>query len=109
MGQERFKAIAPIFYRRSIGALLVYDVTDKDSFLALESWYQQIKQNAEEDILVMLLGNKVDKPDKVISSESGAELARQKGWGFLEVSAKEDINVQAAFTQLARTIYEMKM
>ena len=41
----------------------------------------------------MLLGNKVDKPNKVISSEMGAELARQKGWGFLEVSAKEDINI----------------
>ena len=57
----------------------------------------------------MLVGNKMDKPGKVITSEMGAELARQKGWGFIEVSAKEDINIQAAFSQLARTIYDMKM
>mmetsp|Transcript_5989 Transcript_5989/g.8107 ORF Transcript_5989/g.8107 Transcript_5989/m.8107 type:complete len:206 (+) Transcript_5989:98-715(+) len=109
LGQERFKAIAPIFYRRSIGALLVYDCTDKDSFLACESWYTQIKNNSAEDTIVMLVGNKVDKPDKVISSEMGAEYARQKGWGFMEVSAKEDINIQAAFSNLARAIYQMKV
>ena len=52
-----------------------------------------MQQNAEEDTLVMLVGNKMDKPGKVITSEMGAELARQKGWGFIEVSAKEDINI----------------
>ena len=56
----------------------------------------------------MLLGNKVDKPDKVISSEMGAEYARQKGFGFMEVSAKEDINIAAAFNALASTIYQTK-
>ena len=76
LGEEKFKAIAPIFYKRSIGALLVYDCTDKDSFLACDSWYQQVKNNSTEDTIVLLLGNKVDKPDKVISSEMGAEYAR---------------------------------
>ena len=105
LGQERFKAIAPIFFRRSIAALLVYDVTDKDSFLALEGWSQQIKDNAEENTVVILVGNKVDKPDKVISYEMGAEYAREKGYGFIEVSAKEDINVKSAFTQLTSNIF----
>lgn len=100
LGQERFKAIAPIFYRRSIGAIMVYDVTNKESFLAMESWAQQVKNNSAEDTVVMLVGNKMDKPDKVITSEMGAEFARQKGWGFMEVSAKEDINISAAFTTL---------
>ena len=54
----------------------MYDCTDKDSFLACDSWYQQVKNNSTEDTIVLLLGNKVDKPDKVISSEMGAEYAR---------------------------------
>ena len=76
LGQERFKSIAPVFFRRSIGALLVYDCTNKESFLACNSWFDQIKNNSAEETVVMLVGNKVDKPDKVISSEMGAEFAR---------------------------------
>ena len=108
LGQERFKALAPVFFRRSIAAFLVYDVTDRDSFLALESWHEQIKNNSEEDIVVMLVGNKVDKPDKVIQHEMGQEYAREKGWGFIEVSAKEDINIKTAFTTLVSNIFQIK-
>ena len=108
LGQERFKSLAPIFFRRSIGALLVYDVTNRESFLALETWLQQIKNNSAEDIVVMLVGNKVDKPDKVITHEMGAEYARMNNMGFMEVSAKEDINIKAAFTNLVQNIYTVK-
>ena len=108
LGQERFKALAPIFFRRSIGALLVYDTTDRDSFLALESWHQQIKDNTEENIVVMLIGNKVDRTDeKVVSYEMGSELARENGWGFMEVSAKEDINIKSAFANLVTNIFQV--
>ena len=107
LGQERFKALAPIFFRRSIAAFLVYDVCDRDSFLALESWHQQIKDNADENIVVMLIGNKVDRPEKVITYDMGAEYAREKGWGFMEVSAKEDINVKTAFATLVSNIFQV--
>ena len=53
----------------------------------------------------MLIGNKVDMPEKVISYEMGQEYAREKKWGFMEVSAKEDINVKAAFTTLVQNIF----
>ena len=56
----------------------------------------------------MLIGNKVDMPEKVISSEMGQEYAREKKWGFMEVSAKEDINVKAAFTTLVQNIFQIK-
>ena len=97
LGQERFKSLSPIFFRKSIGALLVYDVCDKESFLALKGWKQQIEDNSEESIVVMLVGNKVDKPDKQVTSEVGAEFARENGWGFMEVSAKTDLNIRSAF------------
>ena len=53
LGQEKFKSIAPIFFRKSAAALLVYDVTDKDSFLALPTWKEQIKNNSQENIVVI--------------------------------------------------------
>ena len=64
MGQEKFKSLAPVFFRKSVGAFLVYDVTNKESFLGLEGWRSQLANTAESKIVVMLIGNKVDLPDK---------------------------------------------
>lgn len=61
--------------------------------------------NSEESIVVMLVGNKVDKPDKQVTSEVGAEFARENGWGFMEVSAKTDLNIKSAFSTLVNNIY----
>ena len=55
----------------------------------------------------MLIGNKVDRPEKVITYDMGAEYAREKGWGFAEVSAKEDINVKSAFATLVSNIFQV--
>lgn len=63
--------MAPIFFRRSVGAFLVYDVTNMDSFLALKSWQEQISNNADGKIVVMLLGNKCDLPNKVVTFQMG--------------------------------------
>ena len=76
LGQERFKSLGPIFFRRSIAALLVYDVCNRDSFVACESWSEQIKDNSDENVVIILVGNKVDKPDKVITYDMGSEYAR---------------------------------
>ena len=56
----------------------------------------------------MLVGNKVDMPDKVIQYDTAQEYAREKGWGFMEVSAKEDINIKSAFTTLVQNIFQVK-
>ena len=76
-----------------MGAFLVYDVTNKESFLGLEGWRTQLANTAESKIVVMLIGNKVDLPDKQVTSEMGQEYARSNGWGFLEVSAKTDVGI----------------
>ena len=106
LGQEKFKALSPIFFRKSVAALLVYDVTDKDSFLALRGWHEQILNNTAENIVVILIGNKVDLPNKVITNEMGANYARENGWLFMEVSAKQDINIKSAFLTLASHVYK---
>ena len=89
-----------------MGCFLVYDVTNRESFLALEGWRQQLIKDSDTKIVVMLLGNKVDMPNKVISSEEGQEYARSCGWGFMEVSAKMNIGIDGAFKGLITNIYE---
>ncbi len=106
LGQEKFKSIAPVFFKKSVGCFLVYDVTNRESFLALEGWRQQLIKDSDTKIVVMLLGNKVDMPNKVVSSEEGQEYARSCGWGFMEVSAKMNIGIDGAFKGLITNIYE---
>ena len=63
--------MAPIFFRRSVGAFLVYDVTNEESFFALKGWVEQLNNNADGKIVVMLLGNKCDLPNKVVTYQMG--------------------------------------
>ena len=59
-GQERFKAITSAHYRKSLGALLVYDITKEQTFKNIEKWISEVKENAEPEIVLMLVGNKLD-------------------------------------------------
>ena len=60
LGQEKFLSLAPLFFRKAVGAFLVYDVTSEESFHGLQRWVDQLKQNAESKIIIILIGNKVD-------------------------------------------------
>jgi GTPase SAR1 family protein len=64
------------YYRDAQALLLLYDVTNQSSFDNIRAWLGEIKQYAEEDVVIMLLGNKVDKPNRVISKEQGEKLAK---------------------------------
>ena len=64
-GQERFRAVTRSYYRKASGALLVYDVTDRDSFNNLGKWLADVKQLSGEGIIIILVGNKVDQPEEV--------------------------------------------
>jgi small GTP-binding protein len=103
LGQEEFKAVAPLYYRKSVGAFLVYDCTNRDSFNAIDEWYGQISSNIDgARVIVMLLGNKCDLPNRVVTFNEGMEFARQRNFGFLEVSAKTGTNVRNSFYCLVR-------
>ena len=60
-GQERYKAICGAHYKRAVGALLVYDITNRESFEQLDTWIENLTSRAERDIQIILIGNKVDK------------------------------------------------
>ena len=104
-GQERFKNIIASYYRGAHGILLLYDVTDRDSFKNLSNWLIEIEKNANKNILRVLIGNKCDLEDKrVISYNQGKEFADTYGLKFIETSAKKNLNVSEAFETLGREL-----
>ena len=107
-GEEKFKAIAKNFYRGAHGVLLIYDICEKNSFLDVKSWIEQIIENTDNDNLVMILcGNKCDmEKERNISKNEGENLANSYKIPFFECSAKENINIDEIFNTLAKNIYE---
>ena len=106
-GQERFKNIIASYYRGAHGILLIYDVTDKDSFKNLSNWLIEIEKNSSKNVLKVLIGNKTDLEDKrVISYNQGKEFADSYGLKYIETSAKKNLNVNEAFSTLGRELMQ---
>jgi len=104
-GQERFRAISNAYYRGSDGVLLVYDVTDEHSFMNIRSWMNNIEQHANDSISRVIIGNKCDMTeDRVIPTDRGKQIADEYNVPFYETSAKNNINVQKVFLDIARKI-----
>ena len=107
-GQERFRNVISSYFRGGHGILLIYDVTDRDSFKNLGNWLIEIEKNANEGVLKILIGNKCDLEEKrVITQKEGESFANSYGMKFFETSAKNDINVSEAFQMLARQLIEI--
>lgn len=95
-------SLAPLFFRKAIAAFLVYDCTDRASFEALDTWFQQISNNIDTRVIIMLLGNKCDLPQREVPYNEAMEYARGKNMGYLEVSAKTGANIRNSFNCLIR-------
>ncbi|KAJ5077386.1 ras-related protein rab-13 [Anaeramoeba ignava] len=107
-GQERFKKITNSYYRGAHGLVLVYDITNEESFENIEeNWMTSIKENANENVKTILIGNKCDLEEKrEISKEEGKEFADKYQIPFYEVSAKNNINIDNIFFEITRNIRE---
>jgi len=106
-GQESFRSITRSYYRGAAGALLVYDVTRRDTFEHLASWLEDAKQHANPNMTIMLVGNKADlEHRRAVTKEEGAAFAEEHGLLFLETSAKTSANVEEAFIAAAGKICE---
>eukprot|EP01016_Furgasonia_blochmanni_P000553 TRINITY_DN10130_c0_g2_i1.p1 TRINITY_DN10130_c0_g2~~TRINITY_DN10130_c0_g2_i1.p1 ORF type:complete len:231 (+),score=39.28 TRINITY_DN10130_c0_g2_i1:61-693(+) len=100
-GQERYRAITAAYYRGAVGAMLVYDVSRQSSFENIEKWLKELKECAEQHIVVMLVGNKSDLRNlRQVKQEEAAALAERHGLAFIETSALEATNVDSAFQRL---------
>lgn len=104
-GQERFYSITGACYRRALGIMLVYDVTNEASFMNITKWMDKIAENANKEVAKILVANKCDLDGKRrISQEAGESLADALEISYIEVSALSNRNVEEAFISLARNI-----
>lgn len=104
-GQERFRTITSSYYRGAHGIIVVYDITDQDSFQNVKNWLQEIERYASESVNKMLVGNKCDQTAKrVVALQTAKDYADSLSIPFLETSAKDAVNVEQAFMKMAAEI-----
>ncbi|CAD8054403.1 unnamed protein product [Paramecium primaurelia] len=106
-GQDRFRTITCSYYRGAHGIIIVYDITDRESFDSVKMWMSEIDKYAQEDVIRMLVGNKCDMEDKrAVSYEEGEALAKQLKLQFIETSAKLSTNIEQSFLTIAKNVLE---
>ena len=105
-GEEKYHAMAPIFYRGAQGAVVIFDVTNRETFNRATKWFKELNEFAEGNPKIILVGNKIDLPNRVISNEEASSLAQKYNCNFLEVSALLGTNVNEIFNSLATSIYQ---
>ncbi|KAK9095857.1 hypothetical protein Sjap_021354 [Stephania japonica] len=107
-GQERYRAITSAYYRGALGALLVYDVTKPTTFENVSRWLKELRDHADSNIVIMLIGNKTDlKHLRAVATEDAQGFAEKEGLSFIETSALEAVNVEKAFQTILAEIYRI--
>lgn len=106
-GQERFHALGPIYYRDSNGALLVYDITDEDSFKKVKTWVKELRKMLGDDICLRIVGNKTDMDkDRHVSVEEAESYAESVGAKHFHTSAKLNKGIEELFLDLSKAMLE---
>ena len=104
-GQERFKNITASYYRGANGILLLYNITDRETFENLGPWLIEIEKNARRNICKILVGTNCDlEEERKVTTQEGKDFATSNGLKFIEVSAKNNINVKKSFEILVEDI-----
>jgi len=108
-GQERFRNITRSYYRGAHGIMIVYDVTNEQTFKNIDFWLKEVDKYASQSVYKILIGNKCDRMDaRVISVEDGKLLAERLNMQFVETSAKESINVNESFRFMGEALLKKK-
>ncbi|XP_038905902.1 ras-related protein RABA4c [Benincasa hispida] len=107
-GQERYRAVTSAYYRGAVGAMLVYDMTKRQSFDHIARWLEELRGHADKNIVIMLIGNKSDLGSlRVVPTEDAKEFAQMENLFFMETSALEATNVETAFNTILTEIYRV--
>lgn len=104
-GQERYRSLAPMYYRGAAAAIVVYDITNKESFNGAKSWVKELQRRGDPNVIIALAGNKADMEAKrKIDFEEAHQYAQENGILHLETSAKSASNVRALFQEIAQKL-----
>ncbi|CCI45927.1 unnamed protein product [Albugo candida] len=104
-GQERYRSLAPMYYRGAAAAVVVYDVTNKDSFIGAKSWVKELQRRGDPNVVIALAGNKADlESRRKVDSEEARQYALDNDILHLETSAKTANNVQDLFVAIAKRL-----
>ena len=108
-GQDRFRAITKNYYKGANGIILIYDVTNLQTYENVKNWITQIREETNPNVVIYLAGNKIDIPEeeRAVKTEEGKELADEYKLQFKETSAKDGINVNEVFQELVEKIDEV--
>ena len=109
-GQERFHALAPIYYRGAQGAVLVYDITDQPTFERVQRWVKELKKMADKNISLVIVGNKCDlESRREVDNDAAVEYVNSLGNAdHVLASAKTALGIEQAFFTLARRMIKAK-
>ncbi|KAJ1889292.1 GTPase Ryh1 [Kickxella alabastrina] len=104
-GQERFRSLIPSYIRDSSVALVIYDITNRESFSQTSRWIDDVRAERGNDVIIVLVGNKTDlNESRQVSTEEGEKKARDLNVMFMETSAKAGHNVKALFKKIAQAL-----
>ncbi|KAH8824584.1 GTPase [Flagelloscypha sp. PMI_526] len=107
-GQERYRAITSAYYRGAVGALLVYDIAKHGTYQNVVRWLKELRDHADSNIVIMLVGNKSDlKHLRAVSTDDATAFAQENSLSFIETSALDASNVEAAFQNILTEIYHI--
>lgn len=104
-GQERYRSLAPMYYRGAAAAIVVYDITNKESFNGAKSWVKELQRRGDPNVVIALAGNKSDLPNKrKVDYEEVQQYAEENGILHMETSAKNSTNIKALFQEVAHKL-----
>jgi len=106
-GQERFHSLGHIYYRNAQGAVLVYDITDSNSFTRVQNWVKELRKMLGADVVLVIVGNKMDlEKSRVVKKDEALEYSKSVGAKHFDTSAKSNVGVREMFSELTRLIVE---
>ncbi|KAI7728783.1 hypothetical protein M8C21_033222 [Ambrosia artemisiifolia] len=107
-GQERFRAVTSAYYRGAVGALVVYDISRRQTFDSVGRWLNELHTHCDMNVITILVGNKSDLKDaREVTTADGKSLAETRSLFFMETSALDSSNVNAAFQTIVKEIYNI--
>mmetsp|Transcript_25100 Transcript_25100/g.43326 ORF Transcript_25100/g.43326 Transcript_25100/m.43326 type:complete len:216 (-) Transcript_25100:691-1338(-) len=107
-GQERYRAITSAYYRGAVGALLVYDISRHSTYGNVERWLKELRDHADSNIVIMLVGNKCDRNHlRAVPTDEAKNFCEKHSLSFIETSALDSTNVDTAFQILLTEIYQI--